>query len=72
MSEKPWGMRFNGHPDFQHYKKGQSIPGCPDWFGMHEIDLWQERGLLVWNNIDKKIKKLNGQDMLRLLDQLSR
>lgn len=70
MSEKTWGMRFNERPDFQHYTKGQSIPGCPDWFGMHEIDLWQEQGLMVWNNIDKKSKKISGQDMLRLLDQL--
>jgi hypothetical protein len=71
MSEKTWGMRFNEHPDFQHFKKGQLIPGCPDWLETHQIDTWQEPGLIIWNNIDKKIKKLNGQDMLRLLDQLN-
>ena len=70
MEEKTWGMRFNQRPDYQRLNKGQRPQGYPDWFETSQINTWQEQGLILWNNIDKRIEALQGGEALRLLGEL--
>ena len=70
MEDKTWGMRFNPHPDYQRLHKGQKPEGCPDWFETRQIDIWQEQGLVLWNNVDKRIGVLGGGEALKLLSEL--
>jgi hypothetical protein len=71
MAEKSWGMRFNKRPDYQRVPKGQKPVGCPEWLNSHQIPIWQEQGLIIWNNIDKKIENLRGAEAVRLLSELT-
>jgi len=50
--------------------KGQKPQGCPEWLVGHQINTWQEQGLVLWNNIDKTIEALKGDEALTLLSQL--
>ena len=70
MEEKTWGMRFNQYPEYQRLNKGQRPQGCPDWFETRQISTWQEQGLVLWNNVDKRIEALQGGEALRLLSEL--
>jgi hypothetical protein len=70
MKEATWGMRFNDYPDHQRVRKGQRPEGCPDWFESHHIRTWQEQGLVLWNNIDKRIESLRAADAIALLTDL--
>jgi len=70
MNETSWGMRFNEVLSYQHFNETQKPQGCPDWFESHQINSWKEQGLVVWNNIVKKVVVLNGNKSLRLLRQL--
>jgi hypothetical protein len=70
MNETSWGMLFNESSIYRHFNKTQSLPGCPDWLTPNQINTWQEHGLVIWNNIDKKIVVLNGGKSLALLQQL--
>lgn len=70
MTETTWGMRFNEHPDYQRVPKGQKPVGCPEWLEPQRIHIWQEKGLIIWNNADREIEAINGSDALRLLDEL--
>lgn len=71
MPEPTWGIRFNQHPQYERVPKGEIPKGCPAWLASHQISTWQEQGLVVWNNIDKKIECLRGTESLRLLSELS-
>jgi len=71
MTETTWGMRFNEYPNYQRVQKGQKPEGCPEWLESHQIHNWQEQGLIIWNNIDRKIESLPGTDTLRLLSELN-
>lgn len=70
MTETTWGMRFNEYPNYQRVGKGQKPEGCPEWFEAHQIQKWQEQGLIIWNNIDRKLETLNGTETLKLLSEL--
>ncbi|MCZ7547690.1 MAG: hypothetical protein M5U11_00845 [Anaerolineales bacterium] len=70
MTEVTWGMRFNEHPNYQRVPKGQKPVGCPEWLESHKVHIWQEKGLIIWNDADRKIEAINGSDALRLLDEL--
>jgi len=70
MEEKTWGIRFNQYPAYQRLNKEQRPQGCPDWFETRQISLWQEQGLVLWNNVDKRIEVLQGGEALRLLSEL--
>ena len=63
-------MRFNQYPVYQRLNKGQRLQGCPDWFETRQISIWQEQGLVLWNNVDKRIEALQGGEALRLLSEL--
>ena len=54
MTEATWGIRFNEYPDYQRFHKGNKPEGCPEWLESHRISIWQEQGLIIWNNIDRK------------------
>ena len=71
MIETTWGVRFNEHPDYQRVPKGQKPEGCPEWLASHQIPIWQEQELIIWNNIDKKIENLRGAEAARLLIELA-
>lgn len=71
MIETTWGMRFNEHPDYQRVPKGQKPDGCPEWLAPHQVPIWQEQGLIIWNNTDKKIENLRGAEAARLLSELT-
>ncbi|RPH61959.1 MAG: hypothetical protein EHM81_03185 [Chloroflexi bacterium] len=68
--EQTWGIRFNPEPAYSHGRSVEHLSGCPDWLNSYQIRTWQEQGLIVWNNLDKKIERLNGSATLNLLDQL--
>lgn len=70
MNESTWGMCFNQSPKYRRYSKSEKELNCPDWFEEPQFRVWQEEGLIVWNNIDRKIEALNGSYTLRLLSQL--
>ena len=70
MNRTSWGMRFNQHPEYKRFSTAENMPDCPDWFEQRQFNVWQEEGLIVWNNVDKKIEALNGSYTLRLLNQL--
>ena len=69
-NEKAWGVCFNTQRAYRHSRKGERPSDCPDWFEAHHINTWQEQGLIVWNNLEKKIEHLGGGETLRLLDLL--
>ena len=71
MTEATWGMRFNEYPDYQRFHKGDKPEGCPEWLESHRIHIWQEQGLIIWNNIDRKLESLPGTETLRLLHELN-
>lgn len=71
MAETSWGMRFNERPDYQRVPKGKKPVGCPEWLESHQIPIWQEQGLIIWNNIDKKIENLRGAEVMRLISELT-
>lgn len=70
MNEASWGMRFNQFPDYHKIRNIKEIPDRPDWLDTNQIRSWQEKGLIIWNNENRKIESLNGQHCLRLLEQL--
>jgi len=70
MTEATWGMRFNEYLNYQRVGKGQKPEGCPEWLEAHQIQKWQEQGLIIWNNIDRKLETLNGTETLKLLSEL--
>ena len=70
MTEATWGIRFNEYSNYQHSGKGQKPADCPEWLEGHQLHTWQEQGLIVWNNIDRKIEALRGIETLRLLHEL--
>lgn len=71
MTEATWSMQFNEYPNYQRVPKGQKPEGCPEWLESHRIHNWQEQGLIIWNNIDRKIESLQGTESLRLLQELN-
>ena len=71
MTEATWGLRFNENPNYQRVHKGQRLEGCPEWLESHQIHIWQEQGLIIWNNIDRKLESLRGTESLRLLSELN-
>ena len=70
MTELAWGMKFTQYGTYQRFKEGKKSADCPEWFRKKEIATWQENGLILWNNIDHKIERLQGIEALKLLDEL--
>jgi len=70
MTEATWGIRFNEYPNYQRFQKGNKPEGCPKWLESRHFHNWQEQGLIIWNNIDRKIETLNGTESLKLLSEL--
>ena len=66
LVEKTWGIRFNAQSNYRRSRDGD----CQDWVESRHLNTWQEKGLVVWNNLDRKIEHLNGSETLRLLNQL--
>lgn len=71
MTQATLGFQFNEHPDYQRVPKGQKPEGYPEWLESHQIHTWQEKGLIIWNNIDRKIEVLHETELLRLLGELT-
>ena len=71
MTEAIWGMRFNEYPDHQRVRKGQRPEGCLEWFESQHIRIWQEQGLILWNNINKRIESLRAPEALKILSDLN-
>ena len=71
MPKPTWGMQFNEHLNYQHIQKGQKPEECPEWLESHQISTWQEKGLVIWNNIDRKIESLQASETLKLLRELN-
>lgn len=71
MTEATWGIRFNEYPNYQRFHKGIKPEGCPEWLESNRIHIWQEQGLIIWNNIDRKLESLPGTEALRLLHELN-
>lgn len=70
MAEAIWGIRFNEYPNYQRFHKCNKPEGGADWLESRHFHNWQERGLIIWNNIDRKIETLNGTESLKLLSEL--
>lgn len=68
--EKLWGLKFNPSPSYEYLKRDQRPQGSPEWFNPHQISLWQEQGLIVWNSAEKRMERLAGQEALALLGKL--
>jgi hypothetical protein len=70
MTEATWGIRFNEYSNYQRFHKSNKPEGCPEWFASRHFHNWQEQGLIIWNNIDRKLETLNGTESLKLLSEL--
>jgi hypothetical protein len=70
MTEPFWGMRFNEIPGYHHFGKGQKPEGCLEWLEERHFHNWQDQGLIIWNNINRKIESLHGTEALELLNAL--
>lgn len=70
MTGTTWGIRFNELPDYRRVGKRQKPEGCPEWLESRHFHNWQEQGLIIWNNIDRKLETLNGTESLKLLSEL--
>ena len=68
--EKLWGLKFNPSPSYERLKRDQRPQGSPEWLNPHQISLWQEQGLIVWNSAEKRMGRLSGQEALALLGKL--
>ena len=71
MLDKPWGVRFNTSLSYERVKNGQIPQGCPEWLNPYQVDLWQQPGLVVWNNNEKRIACLSGREALGLFEKLT-
>jgi hypothetical protein len=71
MTESTWGIRFNEFPDYHRFGKGQKPEGCPEWLESHRFHTWQEQGVIIWNNSERKLEVLNGTESLKLLRELN-
>ncbi|MFT3892785.1 MAG: hypothetical protein QM730_14230 [Anaerolineales bacterium] len=71
MTGKNWGVHLNKNPYRYHISKGQRPPGCPEWLERQQFHLWDERGLLLWNESLHRIVRLRAIDALHLLDELT-
>lgn len=70
MTEATWGIRFNEYPVYQRFHKNNKPEGCPESLESRHFHHWQDRGLIIWNNIDRKLEVLNGIESLKLLHEL--
>jgi hypothetical protein len=70
-SEKTWGLKFNPSPSYERLKRDQKPQGSPEWLNPHQISLWQEQGLIIWNNAQKSLERLSGHEALDLLGKLN-
>jgi len=68
--EKSWGLKFNPSPSYERLKRDQRPQGSPEWLNPHQISLWQEQGLVVWNSTEKRLERLSGREALDLLEKL--
>lgn len=71
MTEKTWGIRFNEFQDYHRFGKGQKPEGCPEWLESHHFHTWQDRGVIIWDNSERKLEILNGIESLKLLHELN-
>jgi hypothetical protein len=71
MTESTWGIRFNEFPDYRRVGKGQKPEGCPEWLEERHFHNWQDQGLIIWKNSDRKLEVLNGIESLKLLRELN-
>jgi hypothetical protein len=71
MAKSTWGIRFNEFLDYRRVGKVQKPEGCPEWLESHHFHNWQEQGLIIWNNINRKLETLNGTESLKLLSELN-
>lgn len=67
--EKGWGVRFNHNTNYQR-RKSEIPAGCPSWARRTDIDLWESKGVVIWNNATQKMELLSGNESLALLNKL--
>lgn len=70
MIDATWGMRFNEQPNYQYLGKVQKPKESPEWLKSSQTNTWHQQGLIIWNNIDRKLETLNGTESLKLLSEL--
>ena len=67
-----WGVKINHRPQYS-YSRGKFIPqGCPEWATPQDIEAWENRGLVAWSNLEKRIVSVKAADALRLLERFAR
>jgi hypothetical protein len=69
--ENIWGLKLNPSPGYERLKRDQRPQGSPEWLNPHQVSLWQEQGLVVWNSTEKRLKSLSGHEALELLEKLA-
>ena len=72
QSEAPplWGVRLNQHNTYSR-KRPDALPaGCPTWAKPLQIENWDKRGLIVWNNETRQFHKFWASRALRFLERL--
>lgn len=70
MIDVTWGMRFNEHSNYRYLGKVQKLDRSPEWLKSSQTNNWHQQGLIIWNNIDRKLEVLNGTESLKLLSEL--
>jgi hypothetical protein len=66
---KSWGVRYN-HSTLYHRKKSDVPEGCPSWARSIDIDHWDSKGVVIWNNATQKMEMLSGGEAIALLNKL--
>jgi hypothetical protein len=65
-----WGVKFNRRPDYGE-RRSKFIPkGCPPWLRPVDVDIWCNKGIVIWKNASEKIIALNAADALNLLNEI--
>jgi len=64
-----WGVRYNHSTGY--YRRKSNIPeGCPPWAKSIDIDHWESKGVVIWNNATQKMELLSGGEAIALLNKL--
>jgi hypothetical protein len=65
-----WGVKLNHHTAYSR-KRSKTLPeGCPSWAKPMQIEDWDKRGLIVWNDETHQFHKFWAEQALSWLDKL--
>ena len=65
-----WGVRLNEHNTYSRKRSDPLPEGCPAWAKPLQVEDWDNRGLIVWNNETRQFHKFWASQALGFLEKL--